>query len=316
MTGQAGERQGMGGVPIMLITGYLGSGKTTVLNRLLATAQGRRLAVLVNDFGAINVDEKLIEGAVDGVVALENGCICCSLEGGLHAAIVRVLRSGLHPEAILIEASGVSNAGELARILSDDAMRAFTSLELILTTFDCDHWQNCSAQERALISSQLRHADVILLTKTDLVSGDQQSTLRAFLEAAAPGALVIGRATQDITVDFLLGVDAGGTDRNLPVPGQLPPAQELFRSWQLQENTPFTQAGFQALLSALPPQTVRGKGHVYLAEHPSSRFLFQLVGKRASVVPAGDWGQAVPQTELVFIALRSQVVWAGTKAMS
>lgn len=293
-------------LPIFLITGYLGSGKTTILNRLLATARGRRFAVLVNDFGAINVDEKLIEGAVDGVVALENGCICCSLEGGLHSAIVRVLRAGARPEAILIEASGVSNAGELARILTDDAMRGFASLELIVGTFDCDHWQACDARERDLIQSQLRHVDVVLLTKTDLVSLEQRCATEAFVQAAAPGILVVDANAVDITLDVLLASHAGGTDRKPPERANLTSAHDLFRSWQVTEAEPFTQASFQNLLKALPPDTVRGKGHLYMAEFPTDRFLFQMIGKRATVVPAGDWGDRPPRTELVFIGLRSQ----------
>ena len=70
-------------VPILLVTGFLGAGKTTVVNHLLAHAQGRRIAAVVNDFGAINIDAELITGASDGVVSLSNGCICCSLEGDL-----------------------------------------------------------------------------------------------------------------------------------------------------------------------------------------------------------------------------------------
>lgn len=298
-------------LPIILITGYLGSGKTTVLNRLLATANGRRFAVLVNDFGSINVDEKLVEGAIDGVVALENGCICCSLEGGLHSAIVRVLKSEARPEAILIEASGVSNAGELARVLTDDAMRTYASLELIVTTFDCDHFQGCVEMERELIQAQLPHADVVLLTKLDLVSTDQRNAMIAFMKVAAPGALVIGDPLAEVTADLLLGCHGGGADRRQAVTGRMPPAQSLFRSWQVVESQPFTKAGFQSLLIGLPPDTVRGKGYAYLAEFPATRFLFQMVGKRASVVPSGDWGQKPPQTELVFIALRSQADQAG-----
>jgi G3E family GTPase len=303
--------QPVGALPIVLITGYLGSGKTTFLNRLLATAQGRRFAVLVNDFGAINVDEKLIEGAVDGVVALENGCICCSLEGGLHSAIVRVLRAGERPEAILIEASGVSNAGELVRILNDEAMQGYTSLEMVVSTFDCDHWQTCSQTERDLIQSQLRHANVILLTKTDLVSAGQRAAALGFMQAAAPGALVIGAITAEVTLDLLLGDQLRGPVRQPPEAGSAPLAQDLFSSWQVRESEPFTKAGFQALLTGLPPETVRGKGYVHLAEFPATRFLLQMVGKRASVVPSGDWGQNAPQTELVFIALRRQGTGSG-----
>lgn len=293
-------------LPIVLIAGYLGSGKTTLLNRLLATAQGRRFAILVNDFGAINVDAALVEGAVDGVVALQNGCICCSLEGGLHAAIVRVLRSDSRPEAILIEASGVSNAGELVRILHDEAMRDFASLELVVTTFDCDYWQGCSEKERELIQSQLQHADMVLLTKADLVSSDQRDAVLALMQTAAPGTLVIDTTATQISMDFLLGGHVRGGERRAFAHVPVPPAHDVFRSWQVVEAAPFTQSNFQALLNGLPADTVRGKGHVHLEEFPDTRFVFQMVGKRASVIPTGDWERKPPQTELVFIALRSQ----------
>jgi G3E family GTPase len=291
-------------LPIILITGYLGSGKTTFLNQLLSKATGRRFAVIVNDFGAINVDETLIEGAVNGVVALENGCICCSLEGGLHSAIVRVLRFGEPPEAILIEASGVSNAGELMRILTDDAMRMYARLELIVSTFDCDHWQGCGDTERGLIMSQLQYADVVLATKRDLLRTEQDDATLNLLRNAAPGALVVGKAA-DLTMEFLLGGHQQRCSRQLPEPGVALPAHGMFRSWHIIENNPFTNAEFQSLLNLLPPETVRGKGYVHLVAHPECRFLFQMVGKRASVVPSGEWGKNPRRTELVFIATQN-----------
>lgn len=293
-------------LPIILITGYLGSGKTTLLNQLLASAGGRRLAVLINDFGAINVDEKLVEGAIDGVVPLENGCICCSLEGGLHAAIARVLRAQPLPEAILIEASGVSNAGELSRVLRDEALRGYAQLELIITTFDCDYWQVCSEAERDLIRPQLRHANVLVLTKTELVNEAQRAAAHAIVGAASPGALIIAEQSKQVTLDMLLGSNLQRPDHEPQMPEKVPSAGEIFRSWQVRHDAPMTKAEFQGLLNNLPPQTVRGKGHIHLLEFPATRFLFQMVGKRASVVPAGDWGQTAPRTEVVFIAMRSR----------
>ena len=93
-------------VPILLVTGFLGAGKTTVVNHLLAHAQGRRIAAVVNDFGAINIDAELIAGASDGVVSLSNGCICCSLEGDLLRTLATLLRRDPRPEFIVIETSG------------------------------------------------------------------------------------------------------------------------------------------------------------------------------------------------------------------
>ena len=79
-------------VPVLLVTGFLGAGKTTIVNHLLAHAEGRRIAAVVNDFGAINIDAELIAGASDGVVSLSNGCICCSLEGDLLRTLAALLR--------------------------------------------------------------------------------------------------------------------------------------------------------------------------------------------------------------------------------
>ena len=95
-------------VPILLVTGFLGAGKTTVVNHLLAHAEGRRIAAVVNDFGAINIDAELIEGASDGVVSLANGCICCTLEGDLLRTLAALLRRDPRPEFIVIETSGVA----------------------------------------------------------------------------------------------------------------------------------------------------------------------------------------------------------------
>src|ERR1044072_4917663 len=102
-------------VPILLVTGFLGAGKTTVVNHLLANAAGRRIAAIVNDFGAINIDAELIAGASDGVVSLANGCICCSLEGDLLRTLSTLLRRDPKPDYIVIETSGGGAAPPRAR---------------------------------------------------------------------------------------------------------------------------------------------------------------------------------------------------------
>ena len=106
-------------VPILLVTGFLGAGKTTVVNHLLAHAEGRRIAAVVNDFGAINIDAELIAGASDGVVSLSNGCICCSLEGDLLRTLAALLRRDPRPEFIVIETSGIADPSDIVRNLMD-----------------------------------------------------------------------------------------------------------------------------------------------------------------------------------------------------
>ncbi|MDP5348027.1 MAG: GTP-binding protein, partial [Paracoccaceae bacterium] len=95
-------------VPILLVTGFLGSGKTTFINDLLIGEHGKRIAAIVNDFGAINIDEALLQSATDKVIGLKNGCICCSLQGDLLRTLKQVL-AGAAPDLIVIEASGVAD---------------------------------------------------------------------------------------------------------------------------------------------------------------------------------------------------------------
>src|SRR5690349_24983678 len=104
-------------IPILLVAGFLGAGKTTVVNHLLAHAEGRRIAAIVNDFGAINIDAELIAGASDGVVSLANGCICCSLEGDLWRTVATLLRRDPKPDTIVIDTSGVGDSSDIVRNL-------------------------------------------------------------------------------------------------------------------------------------------------------------------------------------------------------
>jgi G3E family GTPase len=107
------------------------------------------------------------------------------------------------------------------------------------------------------------------------------------------------------TLDVLLGSPFQRVEEQPAAPNEMRHAQELFHSWQVLESEAFKKTCFHTLRSGLPPETVRGKGYVHFSEFPATRFLFQMVGKRASVIPSGDWGQKAPKTELVFIALRS-----------
>ena len=123
-------------VPILLVTGFLGAGKTTVVNHLLAHAEGRRIAAVVNDFGAINIDAELITGASDGVVSLSNGCICCSLQGDLLRTLAALLRSDPRPEFIVIETSGVADPSDIVRNLMDPLIWREAPLETVLCVVD------------------------------------------------------------------------------------------------------------------------------------------------------------------------------------
>ena len=173
-------------VPILLVTGFLGAGKTTVVNHLLAHAEGRRIAAVVNDFGAINIDAELIAGASDGVVSLSNGCICCSLEGDLLRTLATLLRRDPRPEFIVIETSGVADPADIVRNLMDPVIWQEAPLETVLCVVDAT--TPAATLDDALLRSQLRAADVVALSKIDLVdAAGSRAAARCRPGAAAGG---------------------------------------------------------------------------------------------------------------------------------
>src|SRR5881394_4063843 len=176
-------------VPILLVTGFLGAGKTTVVNHLLAHAQGRRIAAVVNDFGAINIDAELITGASDGVVSLSNGCICCSLEGDLLRTLAALLRRDPRPEFILIETSGVADPSDIVRNLMDPLVWREAPLETVLCVVDATTSE--AALNDALLRSQLRAADVVALSKVDLVDAAGRAALYDAVRVQRPAAVVV-----------------------------------------------------------------------------------------------------------------------------
>ena len=173
-------------VPILLVAGFLGAGKTTVVNHLLAHAEGRRIAAVVNDFGAINIDAELIAGAGDGVVSLSNGCICCSLEGDLLRTLAALLRRDPRPEGIVIETSGVADPADIVRNLMDPVIWREAPLETVLCVVDAT--TPAAMLDDPLLRSQLRAADVVALSKVDLAdAADQRAGARCRPGGASGG---------------------------------------------------------------------------------------------------------------------------------
>ncbi|MDX1377138.1 MAG: GTP-binding protein, partial [Burkholderiales bacterium] len=175
---------------VTVIGGYLGAGKTTLVNHLLRHAGGRRLAVLVNDFGDLPIDADLIEADTGGVLSLAGGCICCSFGNDLMAALATLPARRPPPEHVLIEASGVALPGTVAASL---ALLADVALDAVVVLADAQGVR-ARAADRYLadtIERQLRAADIVVLNKVDLVDPAERAALRDWLGAAAPGARVL-----------------------------------------------------------------------------------------------------------------------------
>jgi G3E family GTPase len=286
-------------VPILLVAGFLGAGKTTVVNHLLAHAEGRRIAAVVNDFGAINIDAELITGASDGVVSLSNGCICCSLQGDLLRTLAALLRRDPRPEFIVIETSGVADPSDIVRNLMDPMIWREAPLETVLCVVDAT--TPAATLNDALLRSQLRAADVVALSKVDLVDAAGRAQLRDIVRALRPAAVVVDALHGEVSTTLLFpaSADRVPTARE---PGPRRPTADRFETLSWTSERPVSLARLQQAIGRLVPKLARAKGLFETVEQPGRLTVFQLAGGRATLAPGGALAAGVPRARIVFIA--------------
>jgi G3E family GTPase len=286
-------------VPVVLVAGFLGAGKTTVVNHLLAHAGGKRIAAVVNDFGAINIDAELITGATDGVVSLSNGCICCSLGSDLLRTLATLLWRDPQPELIVIETSGVADPTEVVRNLMDPVIWREAPLETVLCVVDATI--SASMLDDALLRSQIRAADVVALSKTDIADPADSAPLRDAIRALRPTALLVDAPHGDVPAALLFPSD---TERT-PVPrepGPRRPAEDRFETLSWTSERPIVLSRFQQAIGRLAAKLARAKGFFETIEQPGRSMVFQFAGGRATLAPGGTRSAGSPRTRIVFVA--------------
>jgi G3E family GTPase len=286
-------------VPVLLVTGFLGSGKTTVVNHLLAHAQGRRIAAVVNDFGAINIDAELITGAADGVVSLSNGCICCSLESDLLRTLAVLLRRDPRPEVIVIETSGVADPTDVVRNLMDPVIWREAPLETVLCVVDAT--TPVAMLDDALLRSQIRTSDVVALSKVDLADTADQARMRDAVRAMRPTAVLVDAPHGKIPLAllFLSAADRAPAPRE---PGRPRPAADRFETLSWTSEQPVSLSRLQQAIGRLAPKLARAKGLFDTVEQPGRLMVFQFAGGRATLAPGGTPTPGMPRTRIVFVA--------------
>lgn len=285
-------------VPVLLVAGFLGAGKTTVVNHLLAHAEGRRIAAVVNDFGAINIDAELIAGTADGVVSLVNGCICCSLEGDLLRTLANLLRRSPRPEAIVIETSGVADPTDIVRNLMDPVIWREAPLETVLCVLDAA--APAQALDDALLRSQLRAADVVALSKVDLADDAERTQVRATVRAIKPTAVLVDAPHGEVPVALLFPDHPDRLARPRD-PGRRRPVADRFETLSWTSELPLSLPRLQGAIGQLAPKLARAKGLFETVEQPGRQLLFQLAGGRATLAPAGTPSAGLPRARIVFI---------------
>jgi G3E family GTPase len=303
-------------IDLTVIGGFLGAGKTTLLNGLLRDAGDRRLALLVNDFGAINIDAELVQSREHDMISLRNGCICCGTSGDFIGELALLRDRDDPPEHVVVEASGVGDPGAIA-ILGD--MPGYRrDAAVVVADAETVRARAADAATGPMVMRQLRAADLLVLNKSDLVEPGELAATHAWLrEVAGPSTAIVQTTFGAVPVDVALGArpDVGAP------PATAPGAEHHhddhdhadhaphpdFETWSWSGAEAISGAGFVDALKALPDGIVRGKGLLHLREDPARRYVLQLVGRRYTIEADRPWGDATPATQVVVIGLPGSV---------
>lgn len=297
-----------GVIPVTIITGFLGAGKTTLLNRILNGDHGLRVAVLVNDFGAINIDTELIVGVEDNAISLANGCVCCQIRDDLMKTVEEVISRPENPEYILLEASGVADPSGIAMTFASPVFRDRIRLDSIISIVDSEqifaYPEYPGLQELKL--RQIGFSDMVILNKVDLVDEEQLLNVKDWINSRMLRIRMVEAVQCDVPLEILLALGRFDPQRLLEADnGQHHEPTDhghTFSTWSFETDQPISlDALTEMVKKRLPGNIYRCKGMVYAAEAPERRAVLQVVGRRADVALFDDWGERKPCTQIVAI---------------
>ena len=308
----------MGKIPVTLIAGFLGAGKTTLLNHILNGEHGRRIGVLVNDFGKINIDSQLISRLEGETISLRNGCVCCSIRDDLVGAIEQLLQLEPRPDALVIETSGVSDPRAAAMtIVMPPRLAAATRLDAIITVIDASELLELDEVNGKLAEDQIAVADITIINKTDLVATGICGQVTEHIKEIAPQSRIFMAIQANVPLELLLGLSLHTEPPRLmdSQTGEDPAHQYhqhashvlSYSSYSWQHDEPLGFESAYRTFQSLPASVFRCKGILYIREVADKRVILQMTGKRVTLTKGEPWNKATPTSQIVALGAKNKI---------
>jgi G3E family GTPase len=299
-------------IPVIIVAGFLGSGKTSLLNHLLRNPQGARIGVVVNDFGKINIDALSVAGQVDSTVSLGNGCLCCAVDArGLDDLLARLTRPGSDIDVIVIESSGLADPRGMVRLLLNSTNRrlGYGGLVEVVDAAEFD----ATRARHPEIDGHLRFADLVLLNKTDRVDESDRRRLTELVRELADGKPVLptthGRVDPTLLFDRQAVRERRATARQLSFDELLAESDDChehlhaaYQSVEFTTDRPVDPRALMRFLDDRPAGVYRMKGQVHFGvPGHGQKFTLHTVGDFLRFHRT-RWGRDEPRrTQLVVI---------------